>query len=45
MPRIITLDEKLAVIDDWLNGESRNEIAIKTQYGKWYSLQYCSRME
>ena len=23
MPRIITLDEKLAVIDDWLSGESR----------------------
>ena len=33
MPRIITLDEKLAVIDDWLNGESRNDIAIKHNMG------------
>ncbi|MDF2738313.1 MAG: hypothetical protein K0S93_2173, partial [Nitrososphaeraceae archaeon] len=32
-PRIITLDEKLAVIDDWLNGESRNDIAIKHNMG------------
>ena len=33
MPRIISLDEKLAVIDDWLNGESRNRIAIKRNMG------------
>ena len=33
MPRIISLDEKLAVIDDWLNGESRNDIAIKNKIG------------
>ena len=33
MPRIISLDEKLAVIDDWLNGESRNDIAIKRNLG------------
>jgi hypothetical protein len=33
MPRIITRDEKLAVIDDWLNGESRNQIAIKRILG------------
>jgi hypothetical protein len=33
MPRIISLDEKLAVIDDWLSGESRNEIAIKRNMG------------
>jgi DNA repair exonuclease SbcCD ATPase subunit len=29
MPRIITLEEKHAVIDDWLDGESRNDIAVK----------------
>ena len=29
MPRIITLEEKLAVIDDWLSGESRIDIAKK----------------
>ena len=33
MPRIITLDEKLAVIDDWLSGESRKYIAIKRDMG------------
>jgi hypothetical protein len=33
MPRIIPLDEKHAVIDDWLNGESRNYIAIKRNLG------------
>ena len=33
MPRIITIDEKLAVIDDWLNGETRNDIAIKRNMG------------
>jgi hypothetical protein len=33
VPRIITLDEKLAVIDDWLNGESRNDIVIKRSMG------------
>ena len=33
MPRIITIDEKLAVIDDWLNGERRNQIAIKRNLG------------
>ena len=29
MPRIITSHEKLAVIDDWLSGESRIDIAKK----------------
>ena len=33
MPRIITSHEKLAVIDDWLSGESRNDIAIKHNMG------------
>ena len=33
MPRIISLDEKLAVINDWLNGERRNQIAIKRNLG------------
>ena len=33
MPRLITLHEKLAVIDDWLEGESRNDIAIKRAMG------------
>ena len=33
MPKIITLDEKLSVIDDWLRGESRNDIAIKHNIG------------
>jgi DNA repair exonuclease SbcCD ATPase subunit len=33
MPRIITLHEKLSVIDDWLSGESRNDIAIKHNIG------------
>src|SRR5215204_2673082 len=33
MPRIITLHEKLSVIDAWLSGESRNDIAIKHNIG------------
>ena len=33
MPRIITLDEKFAVIDDWLSGKSRNEIALRRSMG------------
>ena len=33
MPRIITLEEKLAVIDDWLSGESRIDIAKKHNIG------------
>jgi hypothetical protein len=33
MPRIISFDEKLAVIDDWLHGESRNNIARKQSMG------------
>jgi hypothetical protein len=33
MPRIITSDEKIAVIDDWLMGISRNEIAIRRSMG------------
>ena len=33
MPRIISLDEKLAVIVDWLSGESKNDIAIKRNMG------------
>jgi hypothetical protein len=33
MPRIITSHEKLAVIDDWLGGESRSDIAEKRDMG------------
>ena len=33
MPRIITSDEKLAVLDDWLSGESRIDIAKKHNMG------------
>ena len=33
MPRIITLEEKNSVIDDWLSGESRNDIAVKHNIG------------
>jgi hypothetical protein len=33
MPRIITLHEKLAVIDNWLRAESRKDIAIKHNLG------------
>ncbi len=33
MPRIITSHEKLAVIDDWLSGESRIDIAKKHNMG------------
>ena len=33
MPRIITVEEKLSVIDDWLNGESREDITIKHDIG------------
>jgi hypothetical protein len=33
MPRIITLDEKLSVIDDWLSGESRFDIANQHNIG------------
>jgi hypothetical protein len=33
MPKIITTDEKIAVIDDWLDGESRSQIAIKRFLG------------
>lgn len=33
MPRIITLDEKSAVIDDWLRGKSRNAIAVNRSLG------------
>ena len=33
MPRIITLEEKHSVIEDWLKGESREDIAIKHKIG------------
>ena len=33
MPRIITLDEKLSVIDNWLHGKSRANIARKQSMG------------
>ena len=33
MPRIITSHEKISVIDDWLNGESRIDIAKKHNIG------------
>ena len=33
MPRIITLEEKHSVIEDWLKGESREDIAIKHNIG------------
>ena len=38
MPRIISSHEKLAVIDDWLSGESRNDIAIKHNMGSELSI-------
>ena len=33
MPRIITLEEKIAVVDDWLIGESRFDIGKKHNIG------------
>ena len=33
MPRIITLEEKHSVIENWLKGESREDIAIKHKIG------------
>ena len=33
MPRIISSHDKFAVIDDWLSGESRNDISIKQIMG------------
>ena len=33
MPRIISLEEKIAVIDDWLSGESRDDIATRHGIG------------
>jgi hypothetical protein len=33
MPRIITSHEKLSVIEHWLSGESRNDIAIRHNIG------------
>ena len=33
MPRIISPDEKISVIGDWLDGESRENIAIKHNSG------------
>ena len=33
MPRIITSDEKLSVIDAWMSGESRIDIALKHKMG------------
>ena len=33
MPRIITLHEKHSVVEDWLNGESRENIALKHTIG------------
>lgn len=33
MPRIISTDEKLSVIEDWLAGETREDIAIKHNIG------------
>ena len=38
MPRIISQEEKRSVIDDWLGGESRNNIAIKHEIGSRYCL-------
>ena len=33
MPRIISPDEKLSVIEDWLDGETREDIAINHNIG------------
>ena len=44
MPRFITVEEKLSVIDDWLRGEPRNEIAIKRDMGSG-TVYNSSRME
>ncbi len=32
-PRIISPDEKLSVIEDWLDGETREDIAINHNIG------------
>ena len=45
MPRIITPHEKLAIIDDWLSGESRYDIAIKHNVGNGTCILYRSGME
>jgi hypothetical protein len=33
MPRYISPEQKLSVIDDWLNGENREDIALKQKIG------------
>ena len=33
-PRYISTDEKLSVIGDWLDGETREDIAIKHNIGR-----------
>ena len=45
MPRIITSQEKLAVIDDWLSGESRIDIAKKHNMANGTVYNISSRME
>ena len=34
MPRIISPDEKLSVIEDWLDGEIREDIALNHNIAK-----------
>jgi hypothetical protein len=33
MPRIISPDEKISVVGDWLDGETREDIAVKHNIG------------
>ena len=33
MPRIISPDEKISIIGDWLDGETREDIAINNNIG------------
>ena len=40
MPRIISREEKRSIIDDWLGGESRNNIAIKHKIGSSTAYNY-----
>ena len=40
MPRIISREEKHSIIDEWLDGESRNNIAIKHEIGSSTAYNY-----
>ena len=40
MPRIISREEKRSIIDHWLGGEARNNIAIKQKIGSSTAYKY-----